>query len=103
MTTLFDLAFWSAAPFWALMILAPARSWTKRIVASPLIVLPTLVVWAVAAVPLLGPLWTAVTNPSVDGLRELLGDPGAVTHSASAAPARPWNTPSRSRACSGRF
>ncbi|MQA60147.1 MAG: DUF4281 domain-containing protein [Actinophytocola sp.] len=79
MSTLFDLAFYFAAPFWALMILAPGWSWTRRIIGSPLMVLPVLVVWAIAAFPLLGPLWTAVVNPSLAGLQELLADPAAVT------------------------
>ncbi|HEY0454049.1 ABA4-like family protein [Actinophytocola sp.] len=79
MSTLFDLAFLLAAPFWALMILLPTWRWTRRVVASPWIVAPVLVVWAVAAVPLFGPLWTVVAGPSLDGLRALVAEPGAVT------------------------
>jgi len=51
MNTLFDLAFLAATPFWLLMILLPAWSWTRRIVSSYLITLPVLAVWAVAAAP----------------------------------------------------
>lgn len=79
MSTLFDLAFYVAAPFWALMILAPTWSWTARIIASPWIVLPVLVVWAVAAIPVFGPLWMLVVSPSLSGLRDLVADPGALT------------------------
>jgi hypothetical protein len=49
---LFGLTFAVAAPFWALMILLPGWSWTRRIVASPLIVLPVVLISA-------GPGWTA--------------------------------------------
>lgn len=79
MSTLFDLAFYVAAPFWVLMILAPTWSWTAKIIASPWIVLPALVVWAVAAIPMFGPLWMLVVSPSLSGLRDLVADPGALT------------------------
>jgi hypothetical protein len=75
---LFDLAFSLAAPFWALMIVAPGWSWTRRVAASPWIVAPTLVVWAVLAVPLFPDLWAVVTRPSLPALRALLTDPDAV-------------------------
>ena len=77
-STLFDLAFSVAAPFWALMILTPTWSWTKRIVSSPWIVAPTLVVWVILAVPLFPRLWAAVTGPSLPVLQALVTDPGAV-------------------------
>jgi ABA4-like protein len=76
--TLFDLAFYLAAPFWALMILAPTWSWTRRIASSAWIVAPTLVVWAILAVPLFGPLWAAVTQPSLPVLDALVADERAV-------------------------
>ena len=79
MSLLFDLAFYAAAPFWALMILAPTWSWTARIIHTPWIVLPVLVVWAVAAVPVFGPLWAVVTSPDLAGFTGLLTEPAAVT------------------------
>lgn len=79
MSLLFELAFYAAAPFWGLMILAPTWSWTARIVGTPWIVLPVLVVWAVAAVPVFGPLWTLVVSPDLDGFTALLAEPAAVT------------------------
>jgi ABA4-like protein len=79
MSTLFDLSFYVAAPFWLLMILLPAWSWTARIVASPWIVAPTLAVWTIVAVPLFGPLWTLVTRPSLEGIEQFLDRPGAAT------------------------
>jgi ABA4-like protein len=79
MSGLFDLAFFVATPFWALMILAPAWRWTAKIMATPWIVLPVIVVWGVAAAPVLGPLWALVVSPSLDGFTALLAEPAAVT------------------------
>jgi hypothetical protein len=79
MSTLFDLAFYTATPFWLLMILLPTWSWTKRIISTPWITLPILVVWAIAALPLFGPLWTLVAGPSLAGFQDLLAEPGAIT------------------------
>ncbi|GID95109.1 ABA4-like family protein [Amorphoplanes digitatis] len=70
---LFGLAFTLAAPFWALMILLPGWSWTRRIIASPLIVLPGLVIYALLVLPALGEVLPAVVSPTLDGLRDLLG------------------------------
>jgi hypothetical protein len=79
MNTLFNLAFSMATPFWALMILVPTWSWTTKILSTPWITLPTLVVWAIAAAPLFGPLWTLVTSPNLARLQDLLAEPGMVT------------------------
>jgi len=76
---LFDLAFYVAAPFWALMILAPTWGWTKRIAGSPWIVAPVLVVWLVLAVPRFPQLLAAVTQPSLPVLESFVRDPGAVS------------------------
>lgn len=79
MSTLFDLAFLAATPFWLLMIVFPTWSWTRRIVSSHLITLPVLAVWAVAAVPVFGPMWTLVLSPDLAGLRDLVAEPAALT------------------------
>jgi hypothetical protein len=70
---LFGLTFAVAAPFWALMILAPGWSWTRRIIASPLIVLPVLVIYALLVVPAFGEVLPAVASPTLAGVRDLLG------------------------------
>lgn len=79
MSALFDLAFYVAAPFWALMIFLPTWSGTARIIASPWIVAPTLVVWAIAAVPVFGDLWSLVTSPSLARTTALVAEPAAIT------------------------
>ncbi|MBZ4016437.1 ABA4-like family protein [Streptomyces purpurogeneiscleroticus] len=75
---LFDLSFWLAAPVWALLILAPGRRWTDRIAASPLPVVPVLVVYLALAVPVFPRLWAAVSRPELGGFQELMAlDDGA--------------------------
>ncbi|WBB50848.1 ABA4-like family protein [Verrucosispora sp. WMMA2044] len=71
--TLFTLTFAVAAPFWALMILLPTWRVTHRIIRSPLIVLPAVVIYAVLVIPAFGEVLPAVVSPTLDGVRELLG------------------------------
>ena len=70
---LFGLTFTVAAPFWALMILAPRWSWTRRVIESPLIVLPGLMIYLLLVLPALGTFLPAVLGPTLDGIRDLLG------------------------------
>lgn len=70
---LFSLTFAVAAPFWALMIVLPHWSWTRRIVASPWIVAPPLVIYAILVLGSLGEVLPAVTSPTLEGVRDLLG------------------------------
>ncbi|MQA11705.1 MAG: DUF4281 domain-containing protein [Pseudonocardiaceae bacterium] len=78
MSTLFTITFYLAAPFWALMILAPAWSWTRRIISSPLIMAPACVLYLAVTIPLLGEVLPAVTQPSLAGFQDLMADAGAV-------------------------
>jgi hypothetical protein len=70
---LFELTFLVAAPFWALMILLPGWAWTRRIIASPLIALPVVLIYAAVVIPALGEVLPAVTDPTLGGVRDLLG------------------------------
>ena len=70
---LFSLTFTVAAPFWALMILLPRWSWTRRIIGSPLIVVPPLLIYAVLVLGSLTEVLPAVASPTLGGVRELLG------------------------------
>lgn len=70
---LFSLTFTVAVPFWALMILLPRWSWTRRIAGSPLIVLPGVAIYAALVIPAFGEVLPAVMSPTLDGVRELLG------------------------------
>lgn len=69
---LFDLAFLAAAPFWALMIVAPGWSWTRRIAGSPLIVLPPLAVYLASVASILPEFAAEMLRPDLDGVRALL-------------------------------
>ncbi|MER7154844.1 ABA4-like family protein [Streptomyces lydicus] len=80
-STLFDLAFLLAAPFWALMVLAPGWRFTDRIAASPLPMVPVLAVYLVLAAGVFPQLWAAVSHPDLAGFQELLrlgGGAGAI-------------------------
>jgi hypothetical protein len=70
---LFALTFLLVAPFWLLMIVLPTWPVTVRIVRSPLIVLPAVLVYAALVLPELGSFWAALGAPTLAGVRELLG------------------------------
>jgi apolipoprotein N-acyltransferase len=62
-------------PFWLLMIALPFWAWTKRIMRSPLILLPLPVLYAGLVVPRLGYFLPAVMNPTLPAIAEVLGKP----------------------------
>ncbi|MFI2347347.1 ABA4-like family protein [Streptomyces sp. NPDC019443] len=68
---LFELAFWLVAPVWLLMIFAPNWRPTARIAASPLTVIPVLVVYFTMAIPVFPELWAAIRSPDIDRFRDL--------------------------------
>ncbi len=68
---LYDITFPLAVPFWALMILAPGWSVTRRIIGSPLIALPPLIVFVLVLVPQFPRYWNVMTGPSLDALTAL--------------------------------
>jgi Domain of unknown function (DUF4281) len=70
---LFQITFLVAAPFWLLMIVLPHWSWTKRIIASPWIVLPPVLIYGGLVAASFGDVLPAVTQPTLEGIRELLG------------------------------
>ena len=70
---LFQLTFWLTAPFWALMIFAPTWSWTSRVVSSPLIAVPPVVVYAILVADHVPELLAAVSSPELGAMRELAG------------------------------
>lgn len=72
---LFAVTFPLAAPFWALMIVAPGWGVTRRVMASPLVAVPPALVYALAVLPSLGVVLPAVTDPSLAGVAALLGTP----------------------------
>ncbi len=65
-------------PFWGLMILLPHWSVTKRITSSPLIVLPTALVYVVLVLPVAPRLLASLANPTLAGIGTLLGTPAGL-------------------------
>ena len=72
---LFGLAFPLAAPFWFLMIVLPGWSWTHRIISSPWIAVPPLVVYLALLVPQFAAYAAPIVNPDLVGLAAVLGTP----------------------------
>ncbi|MEV7623490.1 ABA4-like family protein [Actinoplanes sp. NPDC089786] len=70
---LFSITFLVAAPFWALMILLPHWSWTRRIAGSPWIVLPPLLIYGALVAGAFTEVLPAVAQPTLGGVRDLLG------------------------------
>lgn len=66
-------------PFWLLMIIAPNWSWTRRVIASPLIALPPALLYLLLIIPQLIPVLQAVLTFSVAAVAPLLGTPAAAT------------------------
>ncbi|MCR6488572.1 ABA4-like family protein [Amycolatopsis sp. OK19-0408] len=73
--TLFSLAFPLAAPFWALMILAPKWRWTSRIMASPWVPLLPLACYFALELPHFGEWGRAMLSPDLGVLQTLLATP----------------------------
>jgi len=72
---IFTWTFYLAAPFWALLILAPTWSWTPRIFASPWAALLPIVAYFAFAFPHFGELWHVVSKPDLPALQAFLGQP----------------------------
>ena len=71
----FELSNFAVLPFWALIILAPRARLTTRVVASPLIVLPPIAVYAWAVLPALSQVLPVVARPELASVANLLGQP----------------------------
>lgn len=75
MTALFDVTFYLAAPFWLLIILAPAWSGTRRVMSSPWVTVLPLAVYLIVALPHFGELWAVVSRPDLAELQAFLATP----------------------------
>ncbi|MFI9384941.1 ABA4-like family protein [Kutzneria sp. NPDC052558] len=73
--SLFQLTFLLTVPCWGLMIFAPTWSVTHRVVSSPWIMVPPLVVYLFQALPVFGDLWAAVSRPDLAVLQTFLATP----------------------------
>ncbi|WP_020523456.1 ABA4-like family protein [Catelliglobosispora koreensis] len=75
----FNLAFPVAVPFWALMILLPGWSWTKRIIGSPLMIVPSLIVYFIAVAPIFPEFAREMLNPDHAGVVGVIATPAGIT------------------------
>lgn len=73
--TLFVLSNALVLPFWFLMIVLPHWSWTKRIIGSPLIVLPTALLYVILIIPNLGLVIEGFSNPILADLAAGFSNP----------------------------
>lgn len=72
METIFSVSFLLTAPFWAMMILVPRWRWTKRIIASPLIILPAALLYVVLIIPALTEAIPLLAAPTLENIVRLL-------------------------------
>jgi hypothetical protein len=79
MERLFSISNLLVLPFWLLMIALPHWRWTRRLLASPLIAVPPVIVYAMVVLPRIGEILAAVANPTLPDISRLLGTPAGAT------------------------
>lgn len=77
--TVFELSNLVVLPFWALMVLLPGWSVTRRLIASPWIIGPPALLYVLAIVPGLEFILPEVVNPQQARIAALLGTPTGAT------------------------
>jgi hypothetical protein len=73
MDTIFSLSSLTAIPFWLLMILAPRWTWTRKIIASPFVILPATILYIVLVFPSIASSFPTLANPKLETIQTLLG------------------------------
>ncbi len=76
---LFSLSSLFVMPFWFLMVVLPFWKWTQRIIQSPWIILGPALIYAIVLVPVFGEVWAGVSNPTLPGIIELIGNESGAT------------------------
>lgn len=79
MSTIFQLSFLTVFPFWALMIVAPRWTVTRRLMQSPLVALGPVLIYAALVIPDLATILPLVARPQLDTIAALLGTPTGAT------------------------
>ena len=72
METIFSLSSVPVLPFWLLMIFAPRWDLTKRIIQSPLVIVPPALLYSILVVPQLLELLPILANPNLNSILGLL-------------------------------
>jgi hypothetical protein len=76
---IFSLSSLLVMPFWALMIFLPHWRWTRRILRSPLVILPPALLYGALVLPRLAEVFLAVSSPTLAGIATLLSTPAGAT------------------------
>ncbi len=79
METIFSLSSVPVLPLWLLMIFAPRWGLTKRIIQSPLIIVPPALLYSILVVPQLLELLPILANPNLNSILGLLSTPQGAT------------------------
>lgn len=79
MENIFSLSSLLVMPFWVLLIFLPHWSWTKRIAKSVWMIVPAALLYLVLVLPEITAVFPAVTNPTLNGIAALLGEPTGAT------------------------
>lgn len=79
MENLFNLSNLLVLPFWFVMIFLPRWEWARRLISSPLIVLPPALLYAALVLPSLGEVFGGLLNPTLASIAALLGTPFGAT------------------------
>jgi hypothetical protein len=76
---IFSLSGLLVMPGWALMSFLPHWRWTRRILRSPLVILPPALLYGALVLPRLAEVFPTVSNPTLAGIATLLGTPAGAT------------------------
>jgi len=79
MHQIFELSFLLVAPFWALLIVVPRWSVTRRIMASPWIAVGPALVYLALVLPDIADILPRVAQPALMDIAALLGTPRGAT------------------------
>ena len=79
MNLVFSLSSLLVMPFWFLMIFLPRWKYTKTIIASPFIVVPAALLYAILIIPNIGSTFMLLLNPNLEGISKLLGSSSGAT------------------------
>ncbi len=79
MEIIFQLSSLLVMPFWLLIIFLPHWQWTRRTMASPWVVAPAALLYALLVIPSLVSLLPQLANPQLDVIAPLLGTPQGAT------------------------
>lgn len=75
LTRLFEIGSLLVFPFWLLMVFLPHWRWTKRIIASPWIIIGPALLYVIAVLPNAFEIMAAFNPPTMDSVGTLIATP----------------------------